>query len=130
MHDDCPCPQPFRLHLFPSEMHFGGLRAEWIQLINRAKKIKVHGNQAQAIYVRYISSKVAQKALCLHSTWDMRSQQKSRRELIRQVVCVPECKPDATELMDIEPEIVSQEIDLVAEPQPSCSSSENNDLVE
>ena len=55
---------------------------------------------------------------------------KSRRELIRQVVCVPECEPDATELMDIEPEIVSQEIDLVAEPQPSCSSSENNDLVE
>ena len=83
-------------------MHFGGLRAEWIQLINQAKKIKVRGNQAQALYVRYISSKVAQKAHCLHLTWDMRSQQKSRRELIRQVVCVPECKPDATELMDIE----------------------------
>ena len=31
--------------------------------------------------------------------------------------------------MDIELEIVSQEIKLVAEPQPSCSSSENNDLV-
>ena len=44
--------------------------------------------------------------------------------------CVSECEPDATQLMNIEPEIVGQEIYLVAEPQPSSSGSENNDLVE
>ena len=90
----------------------------------------MHGNQARDIVCSLNFIGGALKTESLHSAYDMRSQQKSRRELIRQVVCVPECEPDATELMDIEPEIVSQEIDLVAEPQPSCSSSENNDLVE
>ena len=134
LHRDCPCPQPFRLHSFPSEMRFGGLRAEWIRLINRVTKSKgawKPGSSDMVCSLHFIGgAPTAESPLPTLNMGYEKPAKKSRRELIRQVVCVPECEPDATELMDIEPEIVSQEIDLVAEPQPSCSSSENNDLVE
>ena len=128
LHWDCPCPQPFRLHSFPSEMRFGGLRAEWIRLINRVTKNKgawKPGSSDMVCSIHFIGgAPTAESPLPTLKMGYEKPAKKSRRDLIRQVVCVPGCEPDATELMDIEPEIVTQEINLVAEPQPSCSSSE------
>ena len=39
-HNDCPCPQPFRLRSFPSKMRFSATRDDWIRAINRVTKRK------------------------------------------------------------------------------------------
>lgn len=38
IHKDCPCPPPFRLHIFPSVLHNMDKRKEWIRQIRRTAK--------------------------------------------------------------------------------------------
>ncbi len=58
LHSDCPCPRPFCLHSFPSEMRFGHIRAEWVRKINCTTKKKgawIPGSSDMVCSLHFIS---------------------------------------------------------------------------
>eukprot|EP00794_Sanderia_malayensis_P002219 gene2219-2526_t len=133
-HSDCPCPQPFRLHSFPSEMRFGDIRAELIRKINRTTKKKgvwKPGSSDMVCSLHFIEgAPTAENPVPTLNMGYEKPAKKCRRELIRQPVSAPECRSDAAQPIDIEPESIGEEGNSNAETQPSCSSSRNNDFVE
>ena len=86
-HGECPCPQSFRLHTFPSKLRFGEIRDGWTRALNRVTKRKTpwQPGPSDTVCSRHFLEGVP-TALNPLPTFELgyeKPAKKSRRELIR-----------------------------------------------
>ena len=88
LHKDCPCPQPFTLHRFPSVKLNSERRIEWIRRINRTTKRKTewtpNDNSDLVCSAHFIDGKpsLSNPDPTINLGYEKPSK-KSRRELVR-----------------------------------------------